>query len=520
MEGPNRKALEKLTDDQQVAIADTNIDEAKQFLIEANSTKDERSDALTLMTDWNTVKANAQQRQTHSLTADIAPHKHEVLAEPHRLEFPESDSAPQKRRGPGKSINSKGRRRLRKRLSGFFKKAPTPSEAIVTGKSALSIMAPIIKADNRLNPAELNSRINMVNTTNVNADTLPNEGTATISVPGLESTSDYYEAMKSDDDTPPMPIMPIRLAESETPEVKRNYRNIHVIGSSPDHTVIIDNTNAYFSPNRRHCRQPVTTTDATSTISGHEHCATTSDVAGKCSVIPFGADIISEHAGNSAIDKDDLPPTPTRKRRPKTSSAAGKCSKSRSILKKGERSAEIDENDVVTPTQQSFYASAYSGDEKSVHTAKGVRMMSRKGTIVDIPARRGNRYPATIDKDNPHNIALFSNPPDKNMIRVEIEVEAKGAQTAHIAADEAMAKRQVPVELKTKRALNNLKNACKPKEERLDELGKEGRRDHKKGDKEYCHKEDEDEEGTKDKNKEIGGGNERNGTARARMEGY
>jgi len=516
IEGPNRKALEKLTDGEVVAMADKNIDEAKKFLIEVNSTKDERSNALTLMTDWNDVKANAQQRQIRSLTADGG------LAEPSKPALPEHGGAPQEQEGPGTSKNSKGRRRLRKRLSGFFKKTPTPREANVTSKSALSNKVPIVKANDRPNTAELHPFIDMVSTTDVNAEASPDECTSTFPVSSSESTSDYDEAMKSDADAPPMPIMPTRLAEPEPSDVKRRYRNVHVIGSSPDHTVIIDNTNAYFSPDKRHHRQPAKITDTASANSGHEQCPTTPDVTDRCSVVPINADLISERAQNSGIDNDDTPSTPTRKHRPKASKVAGKRPKPRSILNKGERCAEVHENDIVTPTQQSFDASAYSGDEDSVHTAKGVRMTFSEATMVDIPARRGNNYPATIDQGNAQNMALFNNPPDENIIRVEIEAEAKAALKARVAAEEAMAKRQeiAPAELKTNRALLNLKIACKPKEEKGDDCKEVGGSEHKKEDEDKRDKGDRPEDGTEIKVKEGSGGHEGNGTARARMERY
>lgn len=509
IEGPNRKVLKRLTDDQQVTLADIHIDEAKHFLIEANSTRDERSNALTLMADWNAVKADAQQRRKRSLNAGIAPYKHGDLAEPRKILFPGTDSAPQKQKGSGTSMISRGRRPLRKKLSGFFKKTPVHNEALMTSKSALSIRTPIIKADKRRNAAEPDSRIDTVNIFHVNADTSADEGTSIISASWSESTSDYDEAIKSDDDAPQMPAMPMRFGKPETPEVKRNYRNTHVIGSSPDQAVIIDNKNSSISPIKRDHQQPAKITDAASARSDHGTCATTTNVASKFSVYPFGADLISDHVGYSAINQNGTPSTPTHKRRSKASDAAGKRSKSQSILKYGERSVDVnDDDDVVTPTQKSFDASTYSGDEDSVHTAKIVGMIFRKATMIDIPARRGKKYPATINKDDPHNTALFSNPPDKDMIR--LEAKAKAAQRAHMA----------PVKLKTLHAHNNSKKACKPKEEKADEQEKGRRSTHEKRSGSNHDVEGKHKERGVSKDTEGGSAIDGNVTARARIEGY
>lgn len=500
IEGPNRKVLKRLTDDQQVTLADIHIDEAKHFLIEANSTRDERSNALTLMADWDTVKADAQQRRKRSLNAGIAPHKHGGLAEPRKLLFPGTDSAPQNQKGSGTSMISRGRRPLRKKLSGFFKKTPAHNEAFMTSKSALSIRTPIIKADKRPNAAELDSRIDTVNIFHVNADTSADEGTSIISASWSESTSDYDEVIKSDDDALQVPAMPMRFGKPETPEVKRNYRNTHVIGSSPDQAVIIDNTNSSISPIKRDHQQPAKIADAASARSDHGNCPTNTNVASKFSVYPFGADLISQNG---------TPSTPTHKRRPKASDAAEKRSKSQSILKYGERSVEVnDDDDVVTPTQKSFDASTYSGDEDSVHTAKIVRMIFRKATMIDIPARRGKKYPATINKDDPHNTALFSNPPDKDMIR--LEAKAKAAQRAHMA----------PVKLKSLHAHTNSKKACKPKEERADEQEKGKRSTHEKRSGSNHDVEGKHKESGVSKDTEGGSAIDGNVTARARIEGY
>ena len=513
IEGPNRKALSELSIDQQVAMAEKQIVEAKKIIVKADSMKDERLKALEVMTDWNNVKKNAEQRKFPSPKSDTALHEQEGPAKGGKIRSPKADTAYHEQEDSTVSSNLKEKKPLRKRLSGFFKKAPAPTEANMTSKSALSIKAPIVKAEDTLKTAEQHSYINVFDTTDINAEASPDEGTSTIASSGSESSSDYDEAMEIDQNAPPMPPMPIGVAEAGNPEVKRNNRNIHIIGSSPDHRVIIDNTNAYFSPDKRHHRQPATIPKTASTGSGHDDCATTNNVAGKRSVTPLDADLISEHGDHSINDHHDNPTTPTRERRPQTFDAAQKRPE-RHSLKKGEQSAELDEDDAASSTRQSFDASAYSGDESSVHTAKSVHMRSHKATMVYIPARRGDNPPASINKDDPRNTALFSNPPNENIIRVEMEDEARKGLRAQEAAHKTIAKRleDPSRQPKTKRTLASLKNAFKPQEANKDkcEEAKDKREEGK----------DKHGEGTEKKHEGGGSGNEGNGTARARMEGY
>lgn len=516
MEPIDRSLLWKLTADQQVELAARLIKLAKDFLVKAKGTEEQRVQAFDVAIDAENVKTQAMPASSYN---------QECLTD-------------------GMSLEEK--KPLRKKLSSIFKKTPSSSEVNLTSKSSLVISAPIVEADNKLNSAKFISKMNLVSIAlaEPRADISLDEGTSTAATAEHGSTSAQTQPIPFNEEVPPVPPIPKRPTQFESPEEKKHNRDIHVYGNSPNDTVIIDNSNAYYSPGRRRLgasNQSASRSFSASTMSAHErhpqissagvgqpvpsfhtdegqanqsaneqdatpstptskhkrqtkasHAASKrpeEDSAVKEAKHPANVDE-EEHAIHSVNNQNDASATPTRKqkRHRKVSHAAGKRPEQRSILKKDKQGANVDEEDnATTPTQDDFNPSDYSGDDNSVHTAKVVPIVfSGKAKLVDIPARRGPHYPATIDRNDPRNMALFSNPPDNDLLMVERKAEALKVQREQAAADEAKRAQDASAKPKTKGAFANLKNAFKPKENKHEE----------------------------------GEGEGENGTARGRMEGY
>lgn len=423
-------------------------------------------------------KENVATTSIRCLNTHINPHENDNNAELHKTSYAEISAISRRNEGLNTYHVPKDRKVIRKKLSGFFKKTNDPIELSMSEKSILSIRAPVLKMDHSSTDGELDLHFDSVNTS-IHGKPSINDGTYTFAESRLDSSSDCEGA-------------------NLTAKLKKTRRHFHFLGSSPNKDVYIDDTHAHWSPSIDQYLKQAEDPKLGATSSTHDRRAST-----------IGVD-----DNNAAKD--------TGERRSKHPNTPKKRSERRLRLG-AEQIGDIDEDDFPTPTQKTFDASAYSRHAESVPAAKLVHIASHKAALVDIPARRGDNFPATIDINDPHNRALFSNPPDAKILQYEMEIEAINAQRAQRAMDESMAKYSDDASgsLRAKGSQASLTTDAERRKETRDRHRGKKPDNHKEEHKSNYEEESTNPEARKaERAKQRKDKNVENGTARARMEGY